>query len=227
MLSHSAAAFLALAMTGLATTPADEAASQRVDEFFSSGPTTFEESGAGVQPSPLAFRGRAIRTGDKLELLLTSGTDSTTVVIPKDQVVDVLKTDDRVTPHEVLIQPNATLEIRRNVSARAFYDARTIPTEGFGIGGIRIRNPLESIINEVTKAEIRFRNETDQPITVVMDSNRERRDIAPHAQALFGEANIGDAPTFRVLNAQGQEVFGRQVGPVGRRSSFGWNGTGF
>jgi hypothetical protein len=84
-------------------------------------------------------------------------------------------------------------------------------------------------VGSFTKASIDFRNETGNPIRVVMDNNREVHDIAPHGQATFSEAHIGDAPTFRVVNAaNGQEIFSRRINPITTpHSSLGFNGQTF
>ncbi len=80
----------------------------------------------------------------------------------------------------------------------------------------------------LTKASIDFRNETDSPIRVDMDNNRESHEIAPHGQGTFSEAHVGDAPTFRVKNADGQDAYSRRVNPISTpHSSLGWNGTTF
>ena len=75
------------------------------------------------------------------------------------------------------------------------------------------------------KASVKFRNETDAAIRVVMDSYREAHDIAPHGEAVFSPG-IGDAPTFHVLNIENnQEMGGCKSGPFGPGDhSLGWNG---
>ena len=76
-------------------------------------------------------------------------------------------------------------------------------------------------------ASIGFRNESDTPIRVVMDSNREIHTIAARGTATFGRANVGDAPTFRVYHVGGEEcLFSRRVHPVGVKASYGWNEKG-
>ncbi|MDO9106903.1 MAG: hypothetical protein Q7U57_18325 [Methylovulum sp.] len=75
------------------------------------------------------------------------------------------------------------------------------------------------------KASVKFRNETDTPIKVVMDSYREVHGIVPHGEAVFSPG-IGDAPTFHVLNIDNdQEMGGCKSGPFGPGDhSLGWNG---
>ena len=86
---------------------------------------------------------------------------------------------------------------------------------------------IERLPNQVD-ATISFRNETDKPIIVVMDSGREERLIAPRGRATFSKANVGDAPTFWVLDANArQTLYSRKVGPIGLKSSFGFNGSRF
>jgi hypothetical protein len=56
-------------------------------------------------------------------------------------------------------------------------------------------------------AKYPFKNESQQPIIVVMDTRREVHHIVPGGQVIFQEANIGDNPTFHVhtVNADGSE----------------------
>ena len=81
----------------------------------------------------------------------------------------------------------------------------------------------------LNNASIDFRNETGSPIRVVMDNNREQHDIAPNGQATFSEANLGDAPTFRVLDPTNDlEIFSRRIDPITTpHSSLGFNGRKF
>lgn len=81
----------------------------------------------------------------------------------------------------------------------------------------------------MTKISIDFRNETDKPIHVVMDNDREKHDIAPHGQATFSEAHIMDAPTFRVIDqTTNLDVFSRRINAITTaHASLGWNGTEF
>ena len=84
-------------------------------------------------------------------------------------------------------------------------------------------------INLEIDASIDFRNETGSPILVVMDSDRERHNIAPGGQATFSKANLGDAPTFRVLDPTNNlEIFSRRIDPITTpHSSLGFNGSTF
>lgn len=93
----------------------------------------------------------------------------------------------------------------------------------------KIEKSIENAVESVTQvdATIDFRNETDQEITVTMDGNRESHKIAPHGSTTFSKANVGDMPTFRVINSAGVELFGRKINPVVIKSSLGWNGNGF
>ena len=52
-----------------------------------------------------------------------------------------------------------------------------------------------------------FKNVSQQPIIVVMDHARETHLIAPGAQVIFENANVGDNPTFHVhtVNPDGSE----------------------
>jgi hypothetical protein len=75
-------------------------------------------------------------------------------------------------------------------------------------------------------ASIDSRNETDGEIIVEMDRNRERHRIAPRGQATFGEAHVGDKPTFYVKHGDTVQ-FARQVNIAGGRASYGWNGSRF
>ncbi len=70
---------------------------------------------------------------------------------------------------------------------------------GFKERLLRIVGQLVESIDGIP-ASIDFRNETDETIYVVMDTNRENHIIAPKGQATFSKANIGDAPTFRVYS---------------------------
>jgi hypothetical protein len=81
----------------------------------------------------------------------------------------------------------------------------------------------------VNNASIDFRNETGSSIRVVMDSNRERHDIAPNGQATFSQANLGDAPTFHVHDLTNDlEIFSRRIEPITTpHSSLGFNGSTF
>ena len=91
-----------------------------------------------------------------------------------------------------------------------------------------INDAVGVLVDNVTNATIDFRNSTNTIILVVMDSNRESHRIAAGGQATFGKANIGDKPTFYVKDESGDKVlFSRQVGVIGAKSSFGWNGTDF
>lgn len=85
------------------------------------------------------------------------------------------------------------------------------------------------IFEEVTKASIDFRNETDYPIKVIMDNGREIHDIAPHGATTFSEAHLLDAPTFRVINITNNlEIFGRKINIITTpHLSLGFNGTFF
>lgn len=85
------------------------------------------------------------------------------------------------------------------------------------------------IIKMATKASIDFRNETDNPIRVVMDNDRETHEIVPHGATTFSEAHLLDAPTFRVINiADGRDMFGRQINTITTpHLSLGFNGTFF
>jgi hypothetical protein len=76
-------------------------------------------------------------------------------------------------------------------------------------------------------AVLEFRNETDQAITVVMNNQRESYPIAAHSQATFLKANIGDAPTFHVYDSKGTNLFSRNVGMVGAKTTFKWDGSKF
>ena len=99
-----------------------------------------------------------------------------------------------------------------------------------GLGDIA-KKAVEGVgkLGNLTKASIDFRNETDSPIRVVMDNNREVHDIDPHGQATFSEAHLTDAPTFRVVNAaNGQDIFSRKINPISTpHSSLGFNGHVF
>jgi hypothetical protein len=91
----------------------------------------------------------------------------------------------------------------------------------------RIVDRIIDVVPLSVPASIEFRNETDSAIVVVLDNNRERKEIAPRGQAAFGNANVGDQPTLHVLNAAGQEVFARRIGTIGVFSNLGWNGGSF
>ena len=90
-------------------------------------------------------------------------------------------------------------------------------------------SPLKRVAERLTKIEssVDFRNESTMPIVVVVDSNRERYEIAPGGRTTFGNCNVGDAPTFRVQNMDGKVLHARRVKPLGVRGSFGWNGSNF
>lgn len=77
------------------------------------------------------------------------------------------------------------------------------------------------------RAIIDFRNETDQAITVVMNNNNESHPISAHSQVTFTQANIGDAPTFHVKDSIGAALFSRNVGMLGAKTSFVWEGSKF
>lgn len=96
-------------------------------------------------------------------------------------------------------------------------------------GQIFIGEKFERHTEQVRRARIDFRNETNKPIRVVMDSNREVHEIAAGGQATFSEANLGDAPTFRIYEpSSGLELFARSVAMrTTPHSSFGWNGRSF
>lgn len=89
---------------------------------------------------------------------------------------------------------------------------------------------VDKVVDKVVEhahvpSSIDFRNESDREIIVVLDSGREERRIAAHAQATFGNLNVGDAPTFHVLNTDRVEVFARRIGPVGVHGSLGFNNS--
>ena len=90
-----------------------------------------------------------------------------------------------------------------------------------------ILKPLEDVLGASLDATIDFRNSSDDVIKVVMDNNRETHTIAPHGATTFSEANVGDMPTFRVYNEDGEELYGRKINPAMIRSSLGWNGKTF
>lgn len=98
--------------------------------------------------------------------------------------------------------------------------------------GKAVNKSVENVVRAIparVPASIDFRNSTDKPIRVVMDSNREEHSIAPKGQATFGKANVGDAPTFRVYDCNGDNcLFSRRVAMrTTLHSSFGWNGGDF
>lgn len=78
----------------------------------------------------------------------------------------------------------------------------------------------------VGKAVVDFRNDSDQAITVIMN-NVESFTIEAHGQVTFTKANIGDAPGFFIKDSKGGVIFAKQVGMLGAKATFGWNGSKF
>jgi hypothetical protein len=76
-------------------------------------------------------------------------------------------------------------------------------------------------------AVVDFHNDTDQAITVIMNNHSESYPIAAHSQATFMKANIGDAPTFHIKDSTGTDLFSRNVGMVGAKTTFKWDGSKF
>lgn len=92
----------------------------------------------------------------------------------------------------------------------------------------RIGREVVKAVGQVASATVDFRNETDKDITVSMDSDREVHAIAAHGQATFGQAKVGEAPTFYVKRpSDGVVLYSRKVGNLGAASSLGWNGSTF
>ena len=74
---------------------------------------------------------------------------------------------------------------------------------------------------------IDFRNGSNEPIEVVMDTDRERHVIAPHGQATFSESNIGDIPTFRIYRPGSKTCLFSRKTNLAINASYGWNGENF
>jgi hypothetical protein len=77
------------------------------------------------------------------------------------------------------------------------------------------------------KAVVDFHNKTGLGITVILNNNSESHPIAAHSQASFTTANIGDTPIFHVKNLSGVLVFSGQVGMLGAKTTFEWDGSKF
>ncbi len=60
-------------------------------------------------------------------------------------------------------------------------------------------------------AKYPFKNESQQPIIVMMDHEREVKRIDPGATVIFEEANIGDNPTFHVFTVNTDGSRGREI----------------
>ena len=90
-----------------------------------------------------------------------------------------------------------------------------------------VTNPIELIedgVKSVSKVRIDVWNHTGSPIKTVMDNNREVRTIAPGGKATFGNANLGDMPTFHFYDtSSGHQLGSRKVKAPGN-STIEWRG---
>ena len=97
----------------------------------------------------------------------------------------------------------------------------SMPTHAF------LDKVINQVVKEVSKAakvkiHIDVWNHSAVPVKVVMDGGREERVIASGHKATFGNANLGDMPTFHFHNpANGQQLGSKRVKQTGN-STIEW-----
>lgn len=66
---------------------------------------------------------------------------------------------------------------------------------------------FDGFLGQVTHVSVRFHNNTDERLLVVMDNDRERYIVAPGGNATFRNARIGDNPTLHIRDPKTGEEF--------------------
>lgn len=84
-------------------------------------------------------------------------------------------------------------------------------------------------LNNLTKVSITVRNETDKPVLVVIDTNRDSFVVAPRGQGISRVAHVGDKPTVKVLDPDTKQVlYGAALDVLGTGgANVGWTGKKF
>lgn len=223
-------------------------AKQRIDNFFSQQPAENAQRELSVAPDPVVLAGKAVmispeRLGIKIAVagpsigpgginlggggISVEGRPRKSVVeVSKNDVLDIIKSEGE-DPDLVFVKPEAILAVRSEYPAAILASGTGPVPRAEGIFDRIVDRVVDALpIDRVTQldARIRFKNSTNATITVVMDNNRERHVIAPSGEATFVNANVGDRPTFQVLNQSGASLATATKGPIGFQSRLDYQG---